>query len=180
MVAKQKPAGADPTRIRVFLSIPYKKTYRRYEDAIRAALHASGLEPVIARESTRTTTILEDVCALIDTCQYAVVDISGWNFNVALETGYVIARGCPYVILKNSRTKAPADLQGLKYQEYRNVESLRSKLVRWIQQNIPEVKELPEAIEARNLVRRIMKRASINQQQAEEVLLAALQPRSKQ
>lgn len=179
MTVQKKPAGADAAKIRVFLGIPYKKSYKRYEDAIRAALHASGLEPVIARESTRTVTILEEVSALIDSCQYAIVDISGWNFNVALETGYVIARGRPYVILKNSRTKAPADLQGLKYQEYSNVQTLRSKLVRWIHQNIPEAKELPEAIEARMLVQRIMKEAGLTQQQAEEFLLAALQPRPK-
>lgn len=176
---KKKSVGAEQMKVRVFLSIPYKKPYQRYEVAIRAALRVSGLEPVIARESTRTVTILEEVSALIDSCQYAIVDISGWNFNVALEMGYVVARDLPYVILKNSRTKAPADLQGLKYQEYGNVQILRSKLVRWIHQNIPEAKDLPEAIEARKLVQRIMKDAELTPHEAEEVLLAALQPRSK-
>lgn len=180
MTAAKKTSGAtSPPKIRVFLGIPYKKSYLRYEDTLRAALLSSGLEPVIARESTRTVTILEEVCALIDTCRYAIVDISGWNFNVALETGYIIARDLPFVILKNRRTKAPANLQGLKYQEYRDVQTLRTKLVRWIHQNIPEARELPEAIEARNLVQRIRKEAGLTQQQAEEFLLAALQPRPK-
>lgn len=173
------PSGArdDGEEIRVFLTIPYKKTYRRYEDTIRAVLRSRGLYPVIARESSTTRTILEEVCVLIDSCRYAIVDISGWNFNVALETGYIIARGLPYAILKNGRTKPPADLRGFKYQEYRNVETMRKKLVRWVDQNVPEAKELPEARVAKQLIERIMRDADMSRKEAEDFLLAVLQPR---
>jgi nucleoside 2-deoxyribosyltransferase len=180
-IGRRDPSTSDTStaKIRVFLDIPYRRSYERYEETIRAALLSNGLEPIIARESSRTVTILEDVCALIDSCRYAVIDISGWNFNVALEAGYILARKIPFVLLKNQRTKAPSDLQGLKYQSYKNVETMRSRLVRWIRQNVPEAKDLPAALEARKLVERIMKEVKLTRQQAEDFLLAALQRKNE-
>jgi hypothetical protein len=181
LVARKRRGGVAPARVepRVFLDIPYKKSFRRYEDVIRAALIARGLVAVVARDTAKSVLILGDVRKLIDSCQYAIVDISGWNFNVALESGYILARGLPFILLKNKRTRPPADLQGVKYLEYSGVDDMRNSLVEWVEQTIPEAQVRPEAIEAKELVERIMKEANLSQRQAEEVLLSMLQSHAR-
>jgi UTP-glucose-1-phosphate uridylyltransferase len=99
---------------RVFLDIPYKSSYIKYERVIRAALIAYGLEPVVAKDSKKTTNLLDDVVELIQSSKYAVVDISGLNFNVGFEAGYLQALGRKFILLKDKKTKPPADLRGLK------------------------------------------------------------------
>lgn len=160
---------------RVFLDIPYHKGFHNYERAITNTLIAYGLHPVIARESRRTLYILDDLCELIKSAKYAVVDISGLNFNVAFEVGYLHALGNRnFIILKNKGTKVPADLQGLKYSEYSSSGTLSRELRAWIKQNIPEALSLYSG-SVEKILRKIMADSKVSREKAQEILQVMLE-----
>lgn len=157
---------------RVFLDIPYKKTYASNELAITSALRAFGLEPVIARDNKTTLLILEDVANLIDSAKYGVVDISGLNFNVGFEAGFMRALKRNFILLKNGKTAVPADLQGFKYCKYRDRDTLVQELMAWLKQNVPEARRIPEHKALMKLLTSISKKAGISQAQALGVVRA--------
>ena len=159
---------------RVFLDIPYKKTYRKYERLIRATLIAYGLEPVVARDSRATQYLLDDVANQIQSSKYAVVDISGLNFNVGFEAGYLTALGRSFILLKDKKTKMPSDLQGIKYSQYSNRAGFIKELLSWLQQNVPEAKEIPEQKAVTDILNRIKKRSRLSDDSAVDVLAVLL------
>jgi predicted nucleotide-binding protein len=169
----------DPKR-RVFLDIPYHRNFRNYERAIVTTLLTYGLRPVIAKDSKKTALILEDVCELIRSAKYAVVDISGLNFNVAFEAGYLHALGGRnFILLKNKGTSVPADLQGLKYNEYSSSNTLAKTLTVWLKQNVPEAKLSPHAGSIAKVIRKIMKDASVSEDMAKDMLLTMMENLTK-
>lgn len=161
---------------RVFLDIPYKGSYKRYESAIRATLVSYELHPVLAKDSKQTKFILDEVCDLIRSAKYAVVDISGLNFNVAFEAGFLYALGGrTFILLKKKNTKPPADLQGLKYSEYTDKTSLMKVLRVWIKQNVPEAKPSVHNKDLRKIINKITRGGNIDRTLAKEMLLSMME-----
>jgi hypothetical protein len=163
------------SRRRVFLDIPYKKSYERYERAIVATLLCNGLVPVLAKESRQTTFILEDVCELMRSANYAVVDISGLNFNVAFEAGFLQALGRKYILLKDRQTRVPADLQGLKYCEYSDKAGLIRELTEWIKQNVPEAQQSPHRGALTRIIEGIEQNSHVSRDVAVEMVLSIME-----
>jgi predicted nucleotide-binding protein len=172
----RKPSQGKTSDRRVFLDIPYHKKFSNYERAIVTTLLAYGLRPVIAKESKKTVLILSEVCDLIKSSKYAVVDISGLNFNVAFEAGYLYALGRHnFVLLKNKSTRVPSDLQGLKYSEYSSANTLTKALTGWIKQNVPEAKLSPHARSVAKIVDKIKRESGVGQDTARAMLLVMLE-----
>jgi hypothetical protein len=156
---------------KVFLDIPYRGPYKRYELAIKSALLAHGLEPILARDRSVTKIILENVGQLIRSCKYGVVDISGLKFNVGFEAGYLTALPRKFVILKNKKTVVPADLEGLIYCEYSDKDDLIIGLVNWLNQNVPEARQIPEHKKIRDLIDGIKRSAKVGDDIAYEIIM---------
>jgi hypothetical protein len=160
---------------RVFLDIPYRKGYHPCERSIVATLLCYGLNPVLAKENRQTKFILNDVCDLIRSAKYAVVDISGLNFNVAFEVGFLHALGeLEFILLKDRKTKIPANLLGLKYSQYSNKDSLIRELNGWIRQNIPEAKLSPYTKDLEDILRKVKQKTGVSQEHAREMLLTLM------
>lgn len=89
--------------------------------------------------------IFEKICAKIDACQFAIVDISQTNANVMLELGILIARRKPAIILRNATQqepagfKVPSDIVGIERIEYSNVSEDLTKKLRSVCQKIKGV-----------------------------------------
>jgi predicted nucleotide-binding protein len=175
--ARQKRTSSRKTsNKRVFLDIPYHKRFSNYERAIVTTLLTFGLHPVIAKESKKTVYILNEVCELINSSKYAVVDISGLNFNVAFEAGYLHALGRhKFVLLKNKDTPVPSDLQGLKYSEYTSANTLTKALTGWLKQNVPEAELSHHAHSAAKIISKIKRESGVSQDMAKSMLLVMLE-----
>lgn len=168
--------NAPDRKRRIFLDIPYHRSFRNYERAIVTTLLTYGLHPVIAKESKKTALILDEVCSLIKSAKYAVVDISGLNFNVAFEAGFLHALGeRKFILLKNKATKVPSDLQGLKYNEYSSSNTLTKALTGWLKQSVPEARLSPHANSIAKVIRRIEKDARVSEEMAKDMLLAMME-----
>ena len=164
------------TRHKVFLDIPYHRRFQNYERAIVTTLLTYGLQPIIARDSKKTALIMDDVFDLIKSAKYAVIDISGLNFNVAFEAGYLYALKEPaFILLKNKRTNVPSDLQGLKYNEYSSPSTLSKALKAWLEQNVPEAKLSPHAQGVAKIIRSIRRESGVDEEIAKAMLLTMLE-----
>ena len=119
---------------------------------------------------------MEDVVGLIQSAKYAVIDISGLNFNVAFEAGYLYAlKGPTFILLKNKRTNVPSDLQGLKYNEYSSPATLSKALKGWLEQNVPEAKLSPHAQSIAKIIQKIRRDSGVDEETAKAILLTTLE-----
>jgi hypothetical protein len=161
---------------RVFLDIPYHRSFQNYERAIVTTLLTYGLQPISARDNKKAVLIMDDVCTLIKSAKYAVIDISGLNFNVAFEAGYLYALGGPtFILLKNKRTNVPSDLQGLKYNEYSSPATLAKALIGWLEQNVPEARLSPHAQSIAKIIRKIRRESGVDEETAKAMFLTMLE-----
>jgi predicted nucleotide-binding protein len=162
LTRKRGDACERPKYPRVFLDIPYKKTYQNIEDVIRAILRTYRLHPVAAKDRNKTSYLLNEIKDLIKSCQYAIVDFTGLNFNVGFEAGLLEAWGCPYILLKHRNTKSPSDLQGIRYSEYSNPDNLSKHLIQWIKQNVKEAKPIRETELLTEVIKQIMANSQVD------------------
>jgi len=121
---------------RVFLDIPYKKSYLHFEKTIRNILTKHGLIPVAAKDRTLSSILLCNVCEEIQTCRFAIADISEFNPNIFYELGLIHALGKHCAILKFENSQNITDIQGLLYISYSNTDDIENKLTAWINANI--------------------------------------------
>lgn len=132
----------DPRR--VFVNISYSPQYKEYEKILRITLEKYGLVPILSKDHLETVALLCNVCKLIQTCQYAVTDVSIPGSNVLYELGLMHAIGLHSAILKERRADLPADIQGLLFLEYNQPDEMATKLSWWVESQIPEAKTLKE------------------------------------
>lgn len=110
-----------------------------YEDIICPAIEAAGMVPVRADETKSTNLIQLDILQKVIDTPIAVCDMSAKNPNVFYELGMRQAFDKPTVLLKDEKTDAPFDINGLRYclyntdMKHRNVklaiESLSQNLI---------------------------------------------------
>lgn len=86
---------------------------KRYNETIRPALLAAGVEPVRADKILGLQPIVEKIENAIEEASICVAEVSTDNPNVWLELGYALALNRPVVILcdKQIRQKLPFDIQ---------------------------------------------------------------------
>ncbi|MBN2004573.1 MAG: sigma-54-dependent Fis family transcriptional regulator [Anaerolineae bacterium] len=125
---------------RVFVNVSYAAKYEDYETALRLTLEKYSLVPVLSKDYLEPGMLMCNVCKLIQTCKYGITDISAFGGNVLYELGLMHAIGVPCAILKEYRTDLAADIQGLLFLEYSNVDTLALSLSRWIARYVPEAK----------------------------------------
>ncbi|MDN4694265.1 hypothetical protein QYZ45_07415 [Vibrio parahaemolyticus] len=89
-----------------------------YEDIICPAILAAGMTPIRADETKGTNLIQLDILQKVIDSPMAVCDMSAKNPNVFYELGMRQAFDKPTVLLKDERTNAPFDINGLRYCQY--------------------------------------------------------------
>ena len=109
--------------------------YNEFENVVRETIENYTLMPVFPSEDS--VAMLCNVCKSIQTCKYAVTDIS-YGEDILYRMGLIHAVGLKCIILKHSRAKTPKDIQGLHILEYNNKKDLKEKLSRWVELQIPE------------------------------------------
>ncbi|WP_063656033.1 hypothetical protein [Aliivibrio fischeri] len=90
-----------------------------YEDIISPAIEMAGMNPVRADETKGTNLIQLDILQKVIDSPIAICDMSSKNPNVFYELGMRQAFDKPTVLLKDDRTTAPFDINGLRYCQYK-------------------------------------------------------------
>lgn len=85
----------------------------------------------------------------IESANFSLFDITGWNPNVTLELGIAVGRRKKYFLLLNQKIEAhkdvPSDIKGIDRIEYSSNTELHSKIIILINQ------EMPAQAEQRNI-----------------------------
>ncbi|ENM5744191.1 hypothetical protein [Vibrio cholerae] len=89
-----------------------------YEDIICPAVDAAGMIPIRADETKGTNLIQLDILQKVIDSPIAICDMSAKNPNVFYELGMRQAFDKPTVLLKDEKTVAPFDINGLRYCQY--------------------------------------------------------------
>jgi molecular chaperone HtpG len=117
-----------------FLAFPFQPSYEDFKLIVRSTCQEYGVIATSA-EAIDTRPLLEKVCACIQACDLAIVDITENNPNVLFEFGLLMARRKPVVITRSKKVAAvgsisvPADIVSIERIEYENFASdLRGKL----------------------------------------------------
>jgi tetratricopeptide (TPR) repeat protein len=130
-----------------FLAEPFRpeRKRKRRERAIRNAVkdvlkeNFSDTCLKVADKEPKEPAVFCDICLLIQSSAYGIVDISGLNPNVLLELGMMFAFGKPVFILVNKkdeeslRAKLPSDIvwkRIIPYEEYIDIEETLSEALR--------------------------------------------------
>jgi hypothetical protein len=109
--------------------------------AIKAALRAHGLDGVRADEKQYHDDLFQNVLTFMHGCGFAVAvfehaEESGFNPNIALEVGYLLAMHKPVCLLKDHRLETlHSDLMGKLYLTFdarAPVRSIRNELTSWL------------------------------------------------
>jgi len=122
--------------MRCFIVCPFSDAYRDVVNVVSSVCAEHGILAETA-EAPETVDILNKVCRYIDSCDFAIVDISENKPNILLELGLVMARRKPAVIIcskerrEMQRISIPTDIIGIERLDYSNTtEDLRQKLTR--------------------------------------------------
>jgi hypothetical protein len=139
MPKKAPPTRPDIIANQVFLAVPWKGVWPRYEnsvDYLRSRLPLSFV--IVGRaDSQNADDLLEVIKERLESSSYAVFDASGGNANVSLEYGYAEALDIPralYVSTHGRAAKASsdppiiADLAGKRRNQYKQEAALRHLL----------------------------------------------------
>jgi tetratricopeptide (TPR) repeat protein len=130
-----------------FLAEPFRpeRKRKRRERAIRNAVKEVLKESYsdaclrVADKEPKEPAVFCDICLLIQSSAYGIVDITGLNPNVLLELGMMFASGKSVFILVNKkdeeslRVKLPSDIvwkRVIPYEEYIDVEEALSEALR--------------------------------------------------
>ncbi len=90
-----------------------------YEDIIRPAIEAAGMQPVRADETINTNLIQLDILRKVIESDIAICDMSAKNPNVFYELGVRQAFDKPTVLMIDDATAAPFDVSSLRYVDYK-------------------------------------------------------------
>ncbi len=120
----------------IFVDIPYREDYEHFEQTICETIKENGLNPILAKDETKSDIILCKICKSVQSCNYGVADISYQSSNVLYELGMMHSLGMNVAILKNKNAEQPSDIGGKEHLGYVNTNQLKTKLDSWIKDNI--------------------------------------------
>ena len=135
-VAQRKPR-------QVFIAYPYEfDRTENYRSVFKALAEECKIEFAFADEQITSVHILEKIRSMIESSQFGIYDISGWNSNVTLELGLALGLGEKAYIAINPTYKpdvldTPADLRGIDRIEYVSMEQLKSNLSDLLKRQLP-------------------------------------------
>ncbi len=114
---------------KIFIAMPFSDEYKdSYNYGIVPVLDGLGYQYYKADNEITNKDIMCKICHQIQSCQMAIINISGLNPNVMLEQGLAYGLGKPVIILKDKATKAISDLGSIEYIEYSHAGDLQQKL----------------------------------------------------
>jgi CheY-like chemotaxis protein len=116
----------------VFIGMPLALN-DTYQLGIKPVMESFNLKSWFADEDKKTGDISCKICGTLQSCRFAIMDISGLNPNVCIEVGLAYGYGKHVILLKNKQTRAPSYLAGIEYVEYTSTESLKGKLPSYIE-----------------------------------------------
>ena len=125
------------SRKRVFVNIPYRDSYYRFEVAICAALLSYGLLPVVVKNVYGGGSRICDICKNILSCKYGITDIWSDGKNMPFELGFMLAVGRFNLVFHRNRFKAQDELSDIQYFDPRGHAGSVTKLIEELAVKIP-------------------------------------------
>lgn len=117
----------------VFVGMPFALN-DVYEHAIKPTIERFNLISWRADEARKTLDFGCKICAALQACRFAIMDISKPNSNVGIEIGLAYGYGKKVILLRNKNaSKPPSDLAGIEYALYTDINSLRKILSEYIE-----------------------------------------------
>lgn len=117
----------------VFVGMPFALN-DIYEHAIKPTIESFNLTSWRADEARKTLDIGCKICAALQSCRFAVMDISTPNANVGIEIGLAYGYQKKIILLRNRNAhEPPTDLAGIEYAAYTDINSLRKSLSEYIE-----------------------------------------------
>ena len=102
-----------------FVVMPFAPLFdTQYEQVIRPAVEATGLQCVRGDEIFAKPQIIDDIWKSIRHCRVVVAELTGRNPNVLYEVGLAHAVGKPIILLTRDEDDVPFDLKALRYRYY--------------------------------------------------------------
>lgn len=108
----------------VFVIMPFREKLKIVYDIIQSVFAKNEYIAIRANEKLFTDDLWNNVKVYLDCCKVAVAifdknDQDSYNPNVALEVGYMLAKGNKVCLLKDCKLpKLPSDLISIMYMEY--------------------------------------------------------------
>jgi CheY-like chemotaxis protein len=115
----------------VFVGMPFALD-DVYRFSIKPVIESFNLKSWRADEDKKTGDISCKICGTLQSCRFAIMDVSTLNPNVCMEIGLAYGYGKHVILLKNKQTRLPSNLAGMEYVEYSTLESLNSRLPDYI------------------------------------------------
>jgi CheY-like chemotaxis protein len=115
----------------VFVGMPFSLN-DIYTYGIKPTVELFNLKCWRADEDKKMGDISCKICGTLQSCRFAIMDISGLNPNVCLEIGLAYGYGKRVILLKNRETQIPSNLAGIEYVEYSSIDSLKERLAEYI------------------------------------------------
>jgi CheY-like chemotaxis protein len=116
----------------VFVGMPFALN-DIYRYGIKPTIETFKLKCWRADEDLQSGDISCKICGTLQSCRFAVMDLSGLNPNVCIELGLAYGYGKRVILIKHRDTPTPTDLAGLEFVEYTDIDSLREKLPGYIE-----------------------------------------------
>jgi Predicted nucleotide-binding protein containing TIR-like domain/Nucleoside 2-deoxyribosyltransferase len=117
-IVDQNRAGSG----KCLLLLPFDAGARRLADTVRRVLRENGIEPISLESELEAGALwVDQVVALLRTCDFVIADLSRKNPNVLFELGVAHGLGKPFIMLLSAEAGAadlPSDLMGYQYLTY--------------------------------------------------------------
>jgi len=115
----------------IFVGMPFSLN-DIYRYGIKPTIESFNLKCWRADEDLQTGDISCKICGTLQSCRFAIMDISGLNPNVCIELGLAYGYGKSVILIKHRDTQIPSNLAGLEFIEYTDINSLKEKLSSYI------------------------------------------------
>jgi len=151
---------------KIFVNIPYSKTYRPFESAICAVLTSYHLKPIVVKNIYTGRTRICEICKNMLSCNYGITDIWYKSKNVPFELGFMTACGKFNIVFMRTRKNLSKQLSDIQYFDPRSHEGKAERLIMELSEKIPRITNklrikkinLNELLKTYNSVERLRKR----------------------
>jgi hypothetical protein len=154
------------SKLKVFVACPYTLfPLDDYKAVFTKVSRSYNVEFIFANEIITNKHVLAKIEGYVDSANFSLFDITGWNPNVTLELGIAVGRRKKYFLLLNQKIEAhkdvPSDIKGIDRIEYTSNTELHSKIIILINQEMP-AQTGPKNISFKSLETRILKTLKSN------------------
>lgn len=116
----------------VFVLTPFNEKYKTQYDTIRDVVTNLGFRCTKGDDSNVSSNILGHIIQQISKSRIVIANISGRNPNVFYELGIAHALGKPVLIVSESLTDIPFDINSSRILAFENEAELSERLVNWL------------------------------------------------